>query len=227
MNASATFPLRVAGLTIDPVRRRVSGPAGEAAVEPLVMQLLVQLVERHGQVLSRRELFDHLWGNAQVGDDSLNRLVGSLRKALDQAGDCGVLIETVPRVGYRLIVEAADGEAAPLISRRTAIAGGASLLLVGGGALTWRSRTNARAAEAQRWIDRGDTLLRDAVPIQAGEASPALRTALAIDPGNAEALGLLALAEETRANNGGSADAGETLRFAAQAARTALQRDRN
>lgn len=225
MNASATFPLCVAGLTIDPVRRRVTGPAGEAAVEPLVMQLLVQLVDRQGEVLSRRELFDHLWGNAQVGDDSLNRLVGSLRKALDQAGNGVVLIETVPRVGYRLIVEGGDLEPAPLISRRTAIAGGASLLLAGGGALIWRSRTSARAAEAQRWIDRGDILLRDAVPIQAGEASPPLRTALAIDPGNAKALGLLALAEETRANNGGSADPGETLRFAEQAARAALQRD--
>jgi hypothetical protein len=36
---------------------------------------------------------------------------------------------------------------------------------------------------------------------------------------------LLALAEETRANNGGSANAGETLRAAEQAARAALQRD--
>jgi tetratricopeptide (TPR) repeat protein len=74
-------------------------------------------------------------------------------------------------------------------------------------------------------INRGDSLLRDAVPLQAGEALPPLRSALEIDPGNAKALGLLALAEETRTNNGGSDNAGETLRTAEEAARAALQRD--
>jgi DNA-binding winged helix-turn-helix (wHTH) protein/tetratricopeptide (TPR) repeat protein len=227
VNAATAFPLQFAGLTIDPDRRRVTGTGGEAAVEPLVMRLLLQLVDRQGQVLPRRELFDHLWGNAQVGDDSLNRLVGNLRKALDQASNGAVQIETVPRMGYRLIAEPPAGYIAPGIPRRAVVAGGACALVALGGAGLWRARTNARAAEAQRFIDRGDVLLRDAVPIQAGEAVPPLQSALEIDPGNAHALGLLALAEETRANNGGSTNAGETLRSAEQAARTALQRDPN
>lgn len=227
MNAAATFPLRIAGLTIDPVRRRVVGLGGEAAMEPLVMQLLLQLVDRQGQVLPRRELFDHLWGNAQVGDDSLNRLVGSLRKALERTSSGAVQIETVPRVGYRLIAEPEGDGAARPISRRSLIAVGASSLLAIGGAGLWRTRRDARVADAQRWIDRGDILLRDAVPLQAGEAVPPLRSALEIDPENAKALGLLALAEETRANNGGSTNAGDTLRFAEGVARAALQRDPN
>ena len=224
MNAVATFPLRIAELTIDPVRRRIDGPAGEAAVEPLAMRLLLELAERPGLVLPRRDLFDCLWGRAQVGDDSLNRLVGSLRRALQTVGGGGVLIETVPRVGYRLIVETPASAAAP-ITRRAAVAGGASLLAAVGAAGLWRAGRESRIAEAQRWIDRGDVLLRDAVPIEAGEALPPLRSALAIDPDNARALGLLALTEETRANNGGSSNAGDTLRFAEQAARAALRRD--
>lgn len=224
MNAAATFPLRVAGVNIDPVRRRLDGPGGEVAVEPLVMQLLLQLVERQGQVLPRRELFDHLWGKAQVGDDSLNRLVGSLRKALDCTSAGAVLIETVPRVGYRLITEPAAVRLART-SRRTVLAGGASLLLAVGG--LWAARKESRRAEAQHWIHRGDVLLRDADPMQAGDALPPLRKALEIDSGNPTVLGLLALAEETRANNGGSADAGESLRSAAASARAALQRDPN
>ena len=51
MNANATFPLRVAGLAIDPVRRRIAGPGGEVALEPLVTRLLLQLVERQGEVI--------------------------------------------------------------------------------------------------------------------------------------------------------------------------------
>ena len=225
MNAAATFSVRVGELGIDPVRRRIAGPGGEVPMEPLVTQLLLQLVDRQGQVLPRRELFAHLWGNAQVGDDSLNRLVGSLRKVLERTSTGAVQIETVPRVGYRLIAKPRFGALTPLITRRSLIVAGASSLAALVGTELWHARTQARVEEAQRWIDRGDVLLRDAVPLQAGEALPPLRLALGIDPENAKALGLLALAEETRANNGGSADAGATLRTAEGAARAALQRD--
>lgn len=194
-------------------------------MEPLVMRLLLQLVDCQGQVLPRRELFERLWGNAQVGDDSLNRLVGGLRRALQRSSNGAVLIETIPRVGYRLIVEPADLSVAPLITRRTVVAGSTSLLLALGGAGLWRDRQVNRLAEATRWTNRGDVLLRDAVPFQAGDALLPLRSALDIDPNNARALGLLALAEETRANNGGSTNPGDTLRLAEEAARTALQRD--
>ena len=225
MNASATFPLLVAGLTIDPVLRRISGPDGETPVEPLVMQLFLHLIDRQGEVLQRRELFHHLWGNGQVGDDSLNRLVGGLRKALERTAGGAVQVETVPRLGYRLIVEPAV-TSAPSITRRSLIAAGASSMLVFGGAGLWLARSNA-SAEAAHWVERGDVLLRDAVPLEAGEAVPPLRSALKVDPGNAKALGLLALAEETRAFNGGSTNAGETLRIAEKAAKASLRIDPN
>ena len=227
MNAEASFPLRVAGLTIDPVRRRICGPSGEATVEPLVMQLLLHLVDRQGEVLNRRDLFNHLWGNAQVGDDSLNRLVGSLRKALQSAGQGKVEIETIPRVGYRLIVGSAAAEVSSPMTRRSAVIGVAASAVALGGAGSWVARRDTRLAEAKHLTDRGDILLYDAVPIQAGEALPPIKTALDIDPDNGRALGLLALTEETRANNGGSANPGDTLRLAAQVAREALKQDPN
>jgi DNA-binding winged helix-turn-helix (wHTH) protein len=220
VDVAATLPLRV-----DPVRRRIAGPGGETAIEPMVMRLLEQLLDRQGEVFPRRQLFDSLWGKAQVGDDSLNRLVGSLRKALESTSNGTVVIETVPRVGYRLIVDRQGGPAPRRITRRKAIAGGASLLVVLGGAGQWRARTEARAAEVRRLTDRGDVLLRDTVPLEAGDALPPLQASLEIDPSNARTLGLLALAEETRAYNGGSSNAGESLRTAAQAARAALRRE--
>lgn len=227
MNATAAFPLQVAGMTIDPVRRRIAGPGGETAVEPMVMRLLEQLLDRTGEVLSRRELFDSLWGKAQVGDDSLNRLVASLRKALDCTSNGSVVIETVPRSGYRLIVDPQDAQGGPLVSRRTAVAGAASLLVALGGAALWRAGTDARTAEARRLTDRGDVLLRDSVPLEAGQALAPLRASLKIGPNDSRTLGLLALTEETRAFNGGASNAGETLLAAEQAARAALQRDPN
>jgi len=225
MNANATFPLQVAGLSVDPVRRRVTGTKGETLLEPLVMQLFLRLLERPGEVIPRRELFDHLWGKAQVGDDSLNRLVGNLRKALDRIGPGKVQVETVPRVGYRLLAGSAEALPSPLISRRSLIIGSASTLLALGGAAIWHRQRGTESAAAEQWIEIGDTLLRDAVPLEAGAAVPPLQSALKVDPKNARALGLLALAEETRANNGGSADAGEALQAAEKAARVALKQD--
>jgi len=192
-------------------------------MEPLVMRLLQELIDHQGQVLPRRELFNRLWGNAQVGDDSLNRLIQNLRKALRTTGSRDVLIETIPRVGYRLIVEASPTD----IPRRAVLGAIVSSALLVGGAGLWRAQNQTRLAELEHWTDRGDVLLRDADPFQAGDALPPLRSALAIDPNSPKVLGLIALAEETSANNGGSTNRGETLRSAEVAARAALRRDPN
>jgi DNA-binding winged helix-turn-helix (wHTH) protein len=225
VNAPANFPLCVAGLTIDPDRRHVCGKGGDEAVEPLVMQLLLRLADRAGEVVQRRELFSHLWGNAQVGDASLNRLVAELRKVLERTSSGEVVIETVPRTGYRLIAEPTKDEEQPAITRRSVLAGSAAALAVGaGGAGLWISREN-KAQRATRLVDRGDTLLRDAAPMLAGEALPPLQEALALEPANARALGLAALANETQAFNGGP-NAADALRDADQQARAALRLDR-
>lgn len=221
-------------LRISPGRRLVAGPAGTAAVEPIVMKVFLLLLDAAGAVVTRNDLFDKVWGEVFVGDDSLNRAIGQARKIAPVAAPGLFEIERIPRAGYCITgaILGSLNEAEPhphglraaATSRRVVLAGGAAALAVGATGL-WRGRAEARVVEAQRSIDRGDILLRDSIPIEAGEAVPPLRSALQLDPGNAMALGLLALAEETRANNGGSSDPGETLRFAEQTARTALQRN--
>src|SRR4028118_2001172 len=91
-----------AGLAISPSRRHIAGTMGEHSVEPLVMQLLLLLGGSCGAVVDRRTIFAELWGSSQVGDDSLNRVVASLRKALQRAAGDKVAGETIPRVGDRL-----------------------------------------------------------------------------------------------------------------------------
>lgn len=76
-------------------------------LEPLVMRLLTVLADNAGQVVSRRSLFAQIWGASMVGDDSLNRLVLTLRKALGSL-DSPVLIETVPGAGYALRIVGAS-----------------------------------------------------------------------------------------------------------------------
>ena len=45
-------------ISVSPARRTVSGPAGEAHLEPLVMQVFLLLLDLRGTVVSRTDLFD-------------------------------------------------------------------------------------------------------------------------------------------------------------------------
>ena len=83
-------------------------------------------------------------------------------------------------MGYRLIAEPPRRCVAADYPANSYAAGGSSWLR--SAEPDCGAREKARVAEAQRLIDRGDILLRDAVPLQAGEALPPLRSALEIDP---------------------------------------------
>ncbi len=69
-------------------------------------QILVLLLERPGQVLTREELRQKLWSADTFVefDHSLNSAVKRLRQALGDDSDNPRFIETLPRRGYRLIV---------------------------------------------------------------------------------------------------------------------------
>jgi DNA-binding winged helix-turn-helix (wHTH) protein len=96
-------------ISVRPAMRSLETPAASVSVEPLVMRLLVTLSRRAGQLVSRDQVFDACWGRAAVGDDSLNRAVAVLRKALREIAGGAVRIETVPGSGYTLRLVAASG----------------------------------------------------------------------------------------------------------------------
>lgn len=67
-----------------------------------MMQVLVALAQAKGSTVARGELIERCWGGLAVSDDALNRVVARLRKTLEQTA-AGPSIETLPRIGYRLI----------------------------------------------------------------------------------------------------------------------------
>ena len=89
-------------MLVGPARRLVQGPGGSAHVQPLIMQVFLMLVDARGQVVTRNELFDQVWGGVMVGDDSLNRAIGKVRQIGAQVAPGLFEIETIPRTGYRL-----------------------------------------------------------------------------------------------------------------------------
>jgi TolB-like protein/DNA-binding winged helix-turn-helix (wHTH) protein len=97
---------RLACVDVRPATREVVGRRGQREVlEPRVMQVLVALARRRGEVVSRDELIHACWRGRVVGDDAVNRCVAALRRVGQAFG--GLAIETIARVGYRLDVIAA------------------------------------------------------------------------------------------------------------------------
>lgn len=85
-------------------------------------QVLVLLIKRPGELVSREELQTALWPDASFGefDQGLNTAVKKVRQALGDSADNPRFIETVPRKGYRFIAPVAapeSSEPAPPRSR--------------------------------------------------------------------------------------------------------------
>jgi DNA-binding winged helix-turn-helix (wHTH) protein/Tol biopolymer transport system component len=90
-------------LDCDAMELRKHGVTIRLQEQPL--RVLATLVERPGEIVTREELQQHIWGKDTFVDfeQSLNKAVNRLREALnDQAGQPRY-VETVPRRGYRFI----------------------------------------------------------------------------------------------------------------------------
>lgn len=72
-------------------------------LQPRVMQVLVALAKARPTVVSRDKLVDLCWDGRVVGDDALNRCILALRHLAQDFIPAPFTIETVPRVGHRLI----------------------------------------------------------------------------------------------------------------------------
>lgn len=67
------------------------------------MQVLLCLARGSGEEVSKRRLFADVWGGDVVSDDVLTGAVSTLRRALGDDARSPRFIQTIPRVGYRLI----------------------------------------------------------------------------------------------------------------------------
>jgi len=78
-------------------------------------QILVMLLDRPGEVLTREELHQKLWPTDTFVDfdHGLNNAINRLRDALNDSAETPRFIETLPRRGYRFIGQVDNSAAAP------------------------------------------------------------------------------------------------------------------
>jgi Tol biopolymer transport system component/DNA-binding winged helix-turn-helix (wHTH) protein len=72
-------------------------------LEPKVMQVLTELSLHPGDVRTKDDLIHAVWPDTFVGDDALIRCISELRRVFNDSPRSPRVIQTVSKVGYRLI----------------------------------------------------------------------------------------------------------------------------
>lgn len=129
---------------VKPAERSVAMNGERRELQPRVMQVLVALAKARPEVVSRDRLIEQCWDGRIVGDDALNRCILALRHLAQEFTPAPFAIETVPRVGHRLVVpeKPKARPASPAKSRRWAtVAAVALVLLTAAGFLFWQQRS--------------------------------------------------------------------------------------
>jgi TolB-like protein/DNA-binding winged helix-turn-helix (wHTH) protein len=90
---------------VDVAANRLRRGKKEVKVESRVMEVLVYLANRPGQIVTRQELERDVWAGRVVSYESLTSTINKLRKALGDSARNPRVIETVSKKGYRFIGE--------------------------------------------------------------------------------------------------------------------------
>ena len=102
------FPTRYARFgtfQLDMKRQDLTKNGARLRLPGKVCQVLVTLIERHGEIVTREELRARLWGaDTHVNfDANVNTTVNKLRQILGDSNEQSIYVQTIPRRGYSFI----------------------------------------------------------------------------------------------------------------------------
>ncbi len=95
----------LADWTVVPERLVLLGQSEQRKLEPKAMEMLVYLAGRSNEVITREELINEVWRESFGTDEVLSRIISVLRSHLGDDTRNPEYIETIPKVGYRLLVD--------------------------------------------------------------------------------------------------------------------------
>src|SRR5215213_3345742 len=107
------------GFRLDTAEHTLRHGAEPIPLTHKAIELLILLVERRGQTLTKNELMDALWRDTYVDENNLAVTVMMLRKAFGETAFDKKFIETVPKRGYRFVAETEETTADLLIEKQT------------------------------------------------------------------------------------------------------------
>ncbi len=96
---------KVGNYDFDADSRRLRRGDRDLLLEPKTAALLAYFCQHPGRDIGRDELLSAVWYGQVVSDNSINRVIVLLRKALQDDEKSRKYIATIPKLGYRLIAD--------------------------------------------------------------------------------------------------------------------------
>ncbi len=92
-------------LLVEPLKGRVTGSDGSTHLPPKATEVLVCLARSPHEIVERQILLGEAWGPGRGSNEALSHAVGEIRHALGDDADAPRFVQTLPRRGYRLLVD--------------------------------------------------------------------------------------------------------------------------
>src|SRR6476661_1707533 len=103
MPAAQVPSYRFGPFVVDATAYRVSRDGSPLELTPKLLDLLLHLVEHAGSLVTKEQLLDALWPDANVTENALTQAVSELRQAIGDDASAPLYIRTVARRGYRFV----------------------------------------------------------------------------------------------------------------------------
>ena len=113
MNSELLHGFYLGELLIEPLKGQISSPAGSGHLPPKAVEVLLCLASSPGELVTRRHLLETVWGKGRGSQETLGHAISEIRHALDDHADDPRYIQTLPKRGYRLLVDVTTVEAPP------------------------------------------------------------------------------------------------------------------
>ena len=96
------------GFRLESAQHRLLYHGKAVPLKPKVLDLLLFLVERRGELIVKEELMKEIWPDTIVEENNITVSMSMLRKTLGEDRDNPRFIETVPRRGYRFVADVVE-----------------------------------------------------------------------------------------------------------------------
>jgi len=237
MDLARAAPFTLGPIRVEPALRQIGAAGRTETLEPRSMRVLVALAGAEGGVLTRDDLLELCWDGQIVSDNAINRVISQLRRVIGELAGDEVRLETITKVGFRLVAGetraaeadrravALDRPGKPWLSRRAALAGGAAVLAGAVGLAAWRMLNSPVDPRVEDLLERGRAALRDELPDSTQQGIGFFEEAVRIDPEHAPSWGLMALGYRNVAEFADEAEIARAVAASERAARRALSLD--
>jgi len=96
---------RLGDKRIEPLTGTVGADGADVHLPSKSIEVLVCLATQPRELISREEILEKVWGDAAASQESVSHAISEIRHALGDHTDSPEFIQTIPKRGYRLLVE--------------------------------------------------------------------------------------------------------------------------